>query len=341
MTIPTGPSGVIDEVAATIGKLNGCDCVALLAKIRAIRAAFHRMDGETASFLQSSDDVLLARALAPNHRVFSDEEPLEESIFLYFDLSTSVELVNYMVRIRGVTIECLGPGGFKRCRWADLSLQHATAFIEMIGPGLNITDQMVEAAMHKYEALLQGLLPFNLVVKGPHLVKNGGVVLEGAAYSLPFFRLRETAANDTRGIPDSATRPLPTIIHSTIGYVSDATKSQMQQLNAALASMRPRARGISVRIREGRLSATANRGLVGKCKRMGFCGQRLPNADITEVRAGLGRVKEVARAWMGVEDIRNLVQEEALYWSECGTDETMLGHAHELLGMISEESSGA
>lgn len=210
----------------------------------------------------------------------------------------------------------LEPAGEEVVRYSDLSRQHSTAFIELAGNDLHVSDDLLNKIKSKYEPLLMGFLPFNLVVLGPHIAATGGIILEGAVYSQQYFQLREAAASDLLYVPKGAGRGIHEIIHSTIGYITRATSNQMLRLHQLFKSMRSESDGIPIRIREARIIATRNKRLVNDPQRVLFKGKRPYTFSDNVVATALQKIIELQPMWASHKDIKNFVDEEAIYWSE-------------------------
>ncbi|KPJ65754.1 MAG: hypothetical protein AMJ43_10035 [Coxiella sp. DG_40] len=317
------------EVFEAIFKISGQDCQRVLSCLDKVRKGFDFIDKQALEIAGSLNEDAFLERLRNNENIFTDHKPAEESIFVYFDLSTSVELLNYIIKIRQVASEILGSN--QRIRFSDLKLQHSTAFIEMIGNELAINDILLENVKAKYDSLLQEFRPFNLVIKGPHIAATGGIILEGSVYSEQLFKLREIAKKDNRNIPQGAVRGIHEIIHSTIGYVTKATLNQMMRLYQAFESMRTKRTDIPVRVREARIIATKNKKLINNALKISFNGigkQKLKDDNIVTV---LKRINKLAPTWTRNAVTMNFVWEEAMYWSEYGTHSQTLHEAQEIL----------
>ena len=293
--------------------LSGLDHTMVLPYLSTAREQFDIRDSETLSFFKNADKESLKLRLSPNQFAYTDNKPLQESIFLYFDVSTSIELLNYVVHLRSIIDECIGA---KNIRYSDLRLQHSTAFIDILGDDLGIDSVLLERVKSEYEPIIRTFLPFNLTIEGPHIFDTGGIVLEGVVHSLQFYKLREAASQKNSHVPKDAQRGIHNIVHSTIGYITNATSKQLIELYKSLETLRKKSVHISIRIRDGRIIATKNKRLVGQPIIIPFQGSRSNNLLEKDICTFLQKVRGLTPKWSKNHELRELVWEESLYWME-------------------------
>ena len=123
---------VIFEALHQLNRLNYSKVLSYLGTAKEI---FDNLDSGALALFERSDEQDLTAKFSDNQSWFTDKKPVDESIFLYFDLSTSIELLNYVVYLRSRIDESIG---VNNVRFSDLRLQHSTSFIPLVGYDLGV-----------------------------------------------------------------------------------------------------------------------------------------------------------------------------------------------------------
>ncbi|HVM73157.1 MAG TPA: hypothetical protein VMT91_15440, partial [Anaerolineales bacterium] len=277
--------------------------------VSSAREQFDILDSKALSFLGNLNEDAIKVRLHQNQAAYTDNKPLQESVFLYFDLSTSLELLKYIVHLRSIIDNCIGTDNI---RYSDVKLQHSTAFIDFLGDDLGIDSELLGRVKTEYEPIIKTLLPFNLTIVRPHIFETGGIVLEGTVYSQQFYKLREAASQKNSHFPVGLRRGIHKIIHSTIGYITDGTSKQLLELFRYFELMRKQVVNIPIRIRDIRIIATKNKRLVGQPIIIPFQGAQSFNQTERDMCFFLQTIKDLTPYWSNNNELKNFVLEEAL-----------------------------
>jgi len=290
-----------------LNELSGLDYEAVLSYLSSAREQFDILDSKALSFLENSNDDAIKKRLSQNQAAYTDNKPLQESVFLYFDLSASIELIKYIINLRSKIDKYIGTDSI---RYSDLKLQHSTAFIDFLGDDLGIDSELLGRVKTEYEPFIKTLLPFNLTIVRPHIFDTGGIVLEGIVYSQQFYKLREVASEKNAHFPVGVQRGIHKIIHSTIGYITGGTSKQMLELFRCFESMRKQAVNIPIRIRDIRIIATKNKRLVSQPIIMPFQETQTNNQSERDICFSLQTIKDLSPYWSNNNELKSFVLEE-------------------------------
>lgn len=321
----------ISGVLECLRRLSGSDYGKVLSCLGAVHEEYAKLDERASQFFETCTESNLSTMLELNRAAFTCAEPAQESVFVYFDVSASAELQHYVARVGKVIGECLGPHQPPHIRLSDAALQHVTAFVEMEGANLNVDPAMLETAEREYGPILENFLPFNILINGPHIFQEGGVVLGGEVYSEQFYELRKLARQKVEHVPKHLSRSIHLIVHSTIGYITRASANQLMHLHQTFAAMRSQNAGIRVRIRDARIAATNNKRVVGDPVIVPLGGTRRNQPTKGEALAQLQELGNRAGVWLGQSQLRNCVWEEAQYWQETCREQEVQHLAHQIM----------
>jgi len=307
------------QIRRWLGELSGSDYAGAADDLADVRSEYRRLDRAA----QSAFSAVSAGGGGPrfpqNAPAFTSREPAGRSAFIYFDISSSGEVLDYVVRVRNEVARSLGAPQSADVRFSGPGVQHVTAFSGLVGTDGRAGRSLVRRVKEAYQAEIRRMRAFGILILGPHLLATGGVVLEGAVYSPSFYGLRGFALRAGACVKDATAPRVPGIIHSTVAYVVDGDPRKLDLLRKRLGKMRAEPAGILVRIREARISATLNSRLVGKAARVPLAG--LPPSRPTDAKAQrlLSRLLGAARAWRRSPLLKSQVREEAFYWAEAAT----------------------
>jgi hypothetical protein len=191
-----------------------------------------------------------------NRLWFIDAPVYESSIFLYFDLSQSPDVVQYAESVQDVCRASLGGDGFNQAPTRRL---HVPLFTEVVLRNARLPDSRVAEVRSKYEALLNTMDKSIVFVLGPRLTP-GGVVLECRVFDDSISSARATASS----MANKEEPPrIPKIDYATLGYITAGTSEELERLNVRLKSLSESQAPIAAAIDRVYTSLTVNKRLTG------------------------------------------------------------------------------
>lgn len=193
---------------------------------------------------------------------------------------------------------------------------------------------MLDKVESKYFPVLREFVPFTVTIGSPHLTTRGSVILECAIYSDLFFQLRNVAEADRRYVPEGVKRGIHRIIHSTVGYITEASRPQMVELHKALTQLRSSLSPVSVRVRTGKIIATKNKGLCGEPRSIDFQGRRCPRLRNKQILENLKVLSKVTSVFNRDGVLSNMVRDEVVYWIEVARDPEITSIAYHILSEL-------
>lgn len=300
----------------------GIDAAALVQSNRTIDAAFDEVRPLVDDLLQSPDR--LREELSKNRFAYTDHAPVDESVFVYFDLSPSIPVQERVAAVRVRIMEVLST----RCdvRYTDVAEQHCTAFIEMLGSPLGDLQKYIEQTAREYENAVAAEPPFLLWIDNPVLLR-GGVVLSCRVSSTVVGNLRSIARRSKPPLPKCATRTIHRLLHSTVAYIADATADDLKRLSNEFAEWPSQC--LPVFIREVRVIGTQNKRLVGRPVMLPLKGGYFRSiADPLDV---LETLLHECTSWCNDEMVNRRVFETGLQALRCSTDVRILRAALKLV----------
>jgi hypothetical protein len=222
--------------------------------VRAARDNFVQLDAKTQAWVAQADEARV-ESYETNLQWFTKGTVYESSIFLYFDLASSPEAVEYASKVQRVCLEILGQRGFNA---APADRLHATLFTEIVVPNAILPLGQVADVEAKYSSLIAQMRRGLIFLVGPWLT-SGGVVLECRTYDSSVRDARKMAARmSTEGNPPR----IPNLDYSTIGYITDGPSGTLKSLYLELEELRNDVKPIPIEVNSVVTTLTINKALV-------------------------------------------------------------------------------
>jgi hypothetical protein len=272
----------------------------------------------------------LREELSKNLFAYTDHEPAEESVFLYFDLAPSVAVQERVAEVRASIMGVLDPGS--DVRFTDASEQHCTAFTEMRRTPLGGLQGYVNQTALKYAHAISAEPPFLLWVGGPVML-CGGIVLECTVASATISKLRNVGRENQFPIPEGASRSIYDLLHSTIAYIADATAGDLQRVRNEFDAWPEENCLIPVFIRELRITGTRNKRLSGTPSLLPLRGEYFGNYQTGEAVSVLKLILRESAEWQVDGALSRRVFETAVQALQFYKDTNIVRLAKQLLTM--------
>jgi hypothetical protein len=306
----------VQELGQLISALGGPDYTRVMSGVRRTRTRFTEIREELDQLIVDTGPDTVR--FASNTNVYTEEGPVETAVFAYCDVSTGGDLLAQIMEVRAIVINELETTPGPRLRLSSLGEQHVTLFIDMMTHSLSRNDITAsqQPVAEKYVDLIGQCTPVTVRLRGPYLTATGALILEGDVYSDQILKLRDAATRNLQHVPPDAERRIYDIVHTSIGYVVEASRDQLISLRSRLTAMREAWEICSVRVREVLVGVSLNKALIGTPLHIRFGRARPLSLSQEGTIAALSGIRKLSASWGHDPDLRNIVVEEALYWSE-------------------------
>lgn len=154
-------------------------------------------------------------------------------------------------------------GRREKIRLNPLENLHFTLINNEIGEAVDISDKGIKNNFALYSSAIKGMNSFDVDIMGPHLMSNFGIVLEVRTQSSEVLLFRQAAekvlnaekeANGINGF-------VPDIIHISLGYIVDASLSELKKIYDKLKEFREKTTPISIAASKVQTVKTINKAM--------------------------------------------------------------------------------
>lgn len=238
-----------------LAELSGQNYAAVFSARETSRAIFKSISRDAREFLRESTARDLQKTLVANCAwLKEDGNSPHSSVFVCCDLFSTQSVVSYVTALHSKIERTVKSP--TQIRFVPLGIQHCTLFTDQQGP---LAPDVPENTFKRYSGVAGQCETFDLVVRGPHLAKDGGIILEIEACSPEPLRIKAQA----KAMPPTEGRVVNPIIFSTVGYLLDASIEEARRLWQEFAVERRKQTGMRTRIRGLRVAVSLNRLTVG------------------------------------------------------------------------------
>lgn len=287
-----------------LNKLSGNDFSNVLAAYEQAKMLFDTIDRECQDYLGKVSDGQLAAQLSSNLPWLTEAASGIESIFVYCDISSVMRVLALIARIRSIVHSLIGSDCV---RFVPLSTQHTTLFTASQGAADN---QAVQAVYDEYCDRLARLPAFNVMLEGPHLAKDGGIIIEVHAHNCAVIDFKSDLQRS--GPAGCVANPF---FFSTVGYILHASRNEMMRLWDAFRIERMNIIRSFARVRHLRISGARNRLNIGDPQVVEICGYPRHMWGDDEAAKMMAALVDSASTWLGKAALSGIVFDQA--WQHC------------------------